>query len=60
MDDKCKKCNGEMIPSKALEQNYGGIPDFIGSSEICTISPDGTANLIDCLKCKDCGWSVTK
>ncbi len=53
----CKKCGGEMKQGKALEQSFSGKPDFIGGS-VCTVSPDGTANLIDCMKCEKCGWSV--
>jgi hypothetical protein len=56
---KCKKCNGDMQEGHALQQNYSGKPDFIGSKEVCTMSPDGTASLIKCLKCVDCGYSIT-
>lgn len=56
---KCKRCNGEMKPGKAIEQTYTGIPDFIGG-DVVTMSPGGPGRLIDCLKCSKCGWSVTK
>jgi len=55
----CRKCNGVMIKSKAIEQTYTGKPDFIGSSEVVTMSAGGKGKLVDCLKCEDCGWSVT-
>lgn len=55
---KCKRCNGEMKPGKAIEQTYTGIPDFIGG-DVVTMSPGGPGRLIDCLKCVECGWSVT-
>jgi hypothetical protein len=36
-----------------------GIPDF-GDGRVCTVSPDLTQpRLVDCLKCADCGWSVS-
>jgi hypothetical protein len=54
----CKKCGGEMVIGQALENNLSGIPDFIGDKYPVTVSPDGTAKLISCLKCKNCGWSV--
>lgn len=53
---KCRKCGGQGKKGQALQNNFSGIPDFPGDS-IVTMSPDGTANLIDCLKCEDCGHS---
>lgn len=55
---KCRKCGGEMQKGIALEQNYSGQPDFIGSKDVCTISPNGTANIIYCRKCSKCGHST--
>lgn len=57
-EDKCRKCGGQMKPSKALGQTFRGKPDFIGSKEIVTVSPGWAAKLIDCMKCEKCGWSV--
>lgn len=54
----CKKCNGIMIKSKALEMEFGGYPDFPNDKYPCTISPNGSAHLVDCLKCSSCGWSI--
>jgi hypothetical protein len=59
---KCRKCNGPMADSTAIQQTYtSGLPDFPGD-EIgrgCTVSPGGPGKLIDCKKCTQCGWSVT-
>lgn len=57
---KCKKCNGELKAGKAMAQTFTGKPDFIGDNHICTISAGGAGKLIDCLKCVDCGWSMTR
>jgi len=58
--NSCKKCGGEMIPSKATGQTYkSGMPDFPGDERGITMSPGGPGGLVDVLKCSDCGWSVT-
>ena len=58
----CKKCGGEMKPSKALEQTWrAGLPDFLCEPldrGIQTMHPGGPGKLIDCLKCIKCGWSM--
>lgn len=54
----CRKCGGKMIQSKAIQETYTGIPDF-PDGEVCTVSHGGTGRLIDCMKCEQCGWSVT-
>lgn len=56
----CSKCGGNMDKGKAIEQTYIGIPDFIGSDDVVTVSPGGSGKLIDCLKCSECGRSITK
>lgn len=56
---KCKKCNGDMPPSKAIAQTLTGMPDFPGDRSAVTVSPGGPGVLIDCLKCGTCGWSMT-
>ena len=56
--NKCRKCDGEMKKGIALKQNYSGQPDFIGSNDVCTVSPNGTADIIYCRKCSQCGHSV--
>jgi len=56
---KCEKCNVELIKGIALQQTYTGIPDFIGSKQVVTMSPGGSGKLVACWKCPKCGWSVT-
>lgn len=58
MNDKCKKCGGEMGPGEAMEMTWVGYPDFPGC-EAVTMHYGGPGKLVDCFKCKDCGWSVT-
>lgn len=55
----CAKCKIQMKTGKALQNNLSGIPDFVGDDHCCTVSPDGTARLIDCLKCPECGKCVS-
>ena len=58
--DDCRKCGGTMKPGKAMGQTFvGGVPDFIGETHSSTFSAGGPGVLIDCMKCVDCGWSVT-
>lgn len=54
----CKKCDGKMIKSQAIGRTWTGLPDFIGGS-VVTVSPGGPGRLIQCLKCAECGWSVS-
>ena len=49
-----------MINGKALQNTLSGIPDFLGDDEVCTISYSIIAEMIDCLKCPECGYSATK
>lgn len=58
MTDNCKKCGGEMTKGKAMEMTVVGVPDFPGC-DVVTMSFGGPGKLVDCMKCKDCGWSVT-
>lgn len=48
-----------MRPGKAMDQTYTGSPDFPGDTHATTISAGGPGRLTDCMKCEDCGWSVT-
>jgi len=61
MYTKCKKCGGTLKQSKALKQTYKISTDFIGDcpGQGCTVSFGGPGELQDCLKCEDCGWSMT-
>jgi ssDNA-binding Zn-finger/Zn-ribbon topoisomerase 1 len=58
MNDKCKKCGGEMGLGEAMEMTLSGVPDF-PDGQVVTMSYGGPGKLVDCLKCLDCGWSVT-
>jgi len=59
-DKKCKKCGGIMSLGKAIQQTWSaGVPDFPGDQRGITMSPGGGGKLIDCLKCKKCGFSIT-
>ena len=53
----CTRCGGEMKPGQALESTLVGEPDDIG--ECVTVSPGGQGKLVPCMKCAECGWSVT-
>ena len=52
----CKKCGTEMQAGIALLDILTGIPDF---DEVITVSHSGAVQLVHCLKCGECGWSVT-
>ncbi len=60
-ENLCKKCGGEMPPSKAIASAYcAGEPDFPGDLVGMTMSIGvGAAKLVPCLKCVVCGWSVS-
>ena len=51
------RCGGEMKPGQALESTLVGEPDDIGGC--VTVSPGGPGKLVPCMKCAECGWSVT-
>ena len=54
------KCGGKMKPSKAIVCKLTGYRDFPSDKYACTVSPDPRQpELVDCLKCEKCGWSVT-
>lgn len=60
----CRKCGGEMRPSAAFENTArpSRLPDFPGEApggRGATITFDGPAVLLRCMKCSACGWSVT-
>jgi hypothetical protein len=58
---RCRRCGGPMRPGIATGQTYtGGLPDFPGDRESITLSAGGPGVVIDCDKCADCGWSVTR
>lgn len=56
----CRKCGGEMRAGHAMGQTYsGGAPDFPGDTHGMTMSPAGPGVLVPCMKCANCGWSVS-
>ena len=60
---KCKKqnCNGTMRPGKAVQETLvGRLLDFPGDTYPVTLSTGGAGKLIDCLKCDECGYSITR
>lgn len=49
-----------MKPGHALEPAFSGVPDFIGADDCVTLTPTaGNGDLVPCMKCGVCGWSVT-
>ena len=56
----CRHCGGRMLPGIATDQTYvGGTPDFPGDDNASTFSAGGPGKVIECMKCENCGWSVT-
>lgn len=54
--DLCAKCSGFMVPGIAMGQTLvGGAPDM----GMVTMSAGGPGEIIACMRCRDCGWSVT-
>ncbi|HLP99189.1 MAG TPA: hypothetical protein VK149_12175 [Sideroxyarcus sp.] len=52
----CKRCGGAMQAGQAIAQTFAGSHDL---GDVCTLSPGGSGKLVECMKCKQCGWSVT-
>lgn len=56
----CRECGGTMMAGKGLLPTIiGGTPDFPCEDYPTTFSVGGPGELVDCLKCEKCGWSVT-
>ena len=59
----CKKCEVEMVPGIGLRETYRmGLPDFHGNtadSRGQTMIASGESNMVNVLKCPECGYSVT-
>lgn len=55
----CRKCGADMRPGQAIAQTWVGTPEFPGEWQCVTMSPGGSGKLIACMKCEECGWSVT-
>lgn len=58
---KCKHCKADMIPGQAIKTMAVMSVDFIGEtpSRGSTVNLRGTGQLMDCLKCPQCGFSRT-
>lgn len=56
---KCRRCNSECKPSKALLNQLVSSGDdlFEAGSRGSTMSRSGKAILVDCYKCVNCGHS---
>jgi hypothetical protein len=56
----CRRCGSEMRPGIAMSQTATpGALDFPGDREASTFSAGGPGKLVQCMKCPECGWSVT-
>lgn len=55
----CPRCGVKLSVGKAIQSTFaGGIPDFIGGS-VVTVSLGGPGKIVSCLKCSECGYSIT-
>lgn len=61
---ECPKCKVELLPGKALVSTFvAGVPDFIGQDpdpRAQTFYEGGPGRLVDCLKCPECGYSISQ
>jgi hypothetical protein len=58
---RCPKCYVTLKLGKAIAQTAtAGVPDFPGDKHASTYSAGGPGKLVDCLKCPECGWSITE
>lgn len=56
-NEKCPRCDVPMRPGVAILPTVVGEEDDIGGC--VTLSYGGPGRLIDCLKCPECGHSIT-
>lgn len=54
----CSLCGGSLHAGVALQDIFGGSPDFAGG-DVVTLSPTGQSRLTRCMKCSQCGFSRT-
>jgi hypothetical protein len=54
----CNRCKILMLPGQALIDNMSGKADFAGDKHPVTVSHNGTAQMVNCLKCPECGYSA--
>lgn len=58
---KCPKCKIELKPGIAIQQTWTcGVPDFGKHDRIVTMSAGGPGKLIQCEKCPECGFSLSR
>lgn len=55
----CPKCSVLLKPGVAARGSWVGMGDF-GQDDVVTIYEGGVARLIPCLKCPNCGYSITE
>lgn len=48
-----------MKPSQYIQQTFRGIGDFYDDDQVVTVSPGGGGRIAECMKCEECGWSIT-
>lgn len=57
----CKRCAGALVAGRAIAQTYvSGVEDFASDEYAITFSAGGPGELVACLKCAECGWSMTQ
>jgi hypothetical protein len=47
-----------MLRGHALQNTLTGVPDFPGDNHPVTVSRTGPAQVVACLKCIKCGYSI--
>ena len=63
--ETCRRCGIPLTEGIAMDQTWvRGIPDFLGEPDntqnlVQTMHAGGPGKLIHCLKCPNCGYSVT-
>lgn len=55
----CRKCNAPMQRGKAITQTFTGVGDFHDGDSVSTLSAGGPGKLVECMKCPECGWSMS-
>ncbi len=55
----CKKCKVPLNLGFALRNKLAGLPDFPGDT-VVTVSRTGPPEMIEVLKCPECGYSIGK
>lgn len=56
----CKKCNGNMKQGTAIQNSIvSATPDFPDQLHGVTMSMDGEAAMVSCMKCEKCGNSFS-